>query len=158
MNKNEIIESLKTHKERQAKLDLRKNEKRRKEIKLARLKEEEYKINITPIYEEARRGNAINSKVENAVVKKDDNIEVLEKEIIELGREIELLEIDVNDINIRLGALTYLEKEILTDYLINKMNCTEIGNITYYKIKQQTRSEKTIREIIKRALEKLEKI
>lgn len=158
MNKNEIIELLKNYKERQAKLDLKKNEKRRKEIQLERLKEEEYSINITPIYAEGGKGNGTNSKVESAVVNKSSDIEILEKELVNLGREIELLEIDLKDTDIRLGTLTYLEKEVLTDYLINEMTCSEIGNLTIYKIKRQTRSERTIREIIKKALEKLEKI
>lgn len=158
MNKNEIVELLKKYKERQAKLDLKRNDRRRKEIQLEILKEEEYKISLTPGYSEGGKGNCINSKVENAVVKKDSDIETLEKEIIDLNREIELLEIDVKEIDIRLGMLTYLEKEILVDYLINEMTYTEIGNITYYRLRQQTRGEKAIRTIIKKALSKLEKI
>ena len=158
MNKEETIELLKAYKERQAKLDLKKNAKRKKEIQLEILKEEEYKVNITPGYSEGVRANNINSRVENAVVKRNSNIEILENEIKELTRDIELLEIDVREIDIRLGMLTYLEKEILIDNLINEMTYTEIGNITYYRVKHQTRAEKAIQRIVKRALDKLEKI
>lgn len=158
MNKNDIIELLKNYKERQAKLDLKRNEKRRKEIQLEKLKEKDFEINIVPNYSEGGKGNGTSSKTENAVVRKDSDIKSLEKELKELEREIELLELDVKDIDIRLGMLTYLEKEILVDYLINEMTYEEIGNLTYYKLRQQTRGEKAIKRIIEKAFSKLEKI
>ena len=158
MNKDEIISLLKQSKEKEAQLEMRKIEKRKKEIQLEYLKQEEYKINITPAYTEGMKSNIISSKVEKLVINKDSEIERLEKEIKEIEKEIELLELDVKINNIVLGTLTYLEKEILIDYYVNEMSLTDIGNLTYYRIRQQTRGEKTIKRMIERAFYKLEKI
>lgn len=157
MDKISIIELLKNYKERQAKLDLKRNEKRRKEIQLEKLTGET-NVKLTTNYSEGGKSNCISSKVENSVLKKEKEILTLQNELKELEREIELLELDVKDIDIRLGMLTYLEKEILVDYLINEMTYEEIGNLTYYRLRQQTRGEKAIKRIIEKAFSKLEKI
>lgn len=154
MNRDEIIDLLKKSKTKEAKLRLKEIEKQKKEIQLNELKKE-YKINITPVFSEGGKGNAVNSKVESAVVNKYSDIEELEKEIKELKKEIEILSLEVEETNVRLGTLSYMEKEILTDYFVNGMSYEDIGNFTYYKIRQQTRGVKAIKRIIDRALDKL---
>lgn len=155
MNREEIIETLKRYKEKQGKLELKKLEKRKKEIKLKHKEEEEIKTSITQSYTQGSKTNQVSSKVENSVVKKSEKIEELKKEIKDLEKEIELLEIEVEEVNIRLGSLTYLEKEIITAYYIDEISYKDIGNITYYKIKHQTRSEDTIKRMIAKIIEKL---
>ena len=158
MNREEIIETLKRYKEKQGKLELKKLEKRKKEIELKHKEEEEMQISITQSYTQGSKTNQVSSKVENSVVKKSEKIEELKKEIRDLEKEIELLEIEVEEVNIRLGSLTYLEKEIITAYYIDKLSYTYIGNNIYYKIKQQTRSEESIKKMITKILVQLEKI
>ena len=158
MNKEEIIELLKEYKNKQGKLELKKLEKRKKELQLKYKREEEIKTSLTQSYAEGGKTNQVSSKVENSVIKKSEEIETLEKEIEELNKDIEQLEIDVEEVNIRLGSLTYLEKEIITAYYIDGFSAEYIGNNTYYKIKHQTRSERTILRIIENILKKIEKL
>ena len=157
MSKDEIIELLTKYKVKQGKLDLKKLDKRKKEIEL-RDKKEEIKINITAKYVEGSKGNKITSTIEEEIIKKDSKIIELEKEISELDKEIEKLEIEVEEVNIRLGTLTFLEKEIITAYYVDKLSYTYIGNTTYYRIKQQTRSEGAIKKMIIKILKKLENL
>lgn len=157
MKKEEIIDLLKVYKEKQGKLELKKLEKRRKESQLKR-KKEETRISLTQSYLEGGKSNKVNSKVENSVVNKSEEIEELEEEIEELTSEIEDLEMVVEEVNIRLGSLTYLEKEIITAYYIDGFSAEYIGNNTYYMIKHQTRSERTILRIIENILKKIEKL
>jgi hypothetical protein len=158
MNKEDIIELLKEHKQKEAQLKLKENAKKRKELNLQELKEIGYNPKITPTYSEGGKSNLVNSKVEQDVINLDEKISSLKKEIKELEKEIEILRLDVDEINIRLGALTYLEKELLTDYYINKMSLEDIGNITYYRVKHQTRSESTVKRKIETIIEKMSKI
>lgn len=157
MRKEKIIEMLKKLKEKQGKLNLKKNEKRRKEIEL-RNKKKELNINITSKYIEGGKSNNIGSIVENAVINKNEKIQELESEIKELEEDIEELELDIEEINIRLGVLSYLEKEVITAYYVDNLSYEYIGNNTYYEIRHQTRSGDAIKKLVKRILEKMEKL
>ena len=157
MKKEEIIELLKDLKNREANLKLKEIEKKKKEIELNKIKEE-YNINITPVYMHGGKANKISSKVENTVINKCTDIEILEKELKEIEENIEILKLELEEINVRLTSLTYIEKEILIDRFVNEMSYDDIGNITYYRIKQQTREYKAIKRIIDNALSKLQKI
>lgn len=158
MNKNELIELLKTSKEKEGQLRLKENEKRRKEIALQELEEEEYTIGMGPIYAEGSKGTAVNSKIENIVINKDEKIQELKKKIKQLEKEIELLKLDIEEVNVRLGCLSRLEKEILVDRFVNEMALEDIGTETYWKIRKQTRGRKAINKIIEKSLQKMEKI
>ena len=59
------------------------------------------------------------------------------------------------EIDIRLEALKYREKEILVAYYIDGCTYEDIGNRVYHKLFGQTRSEKAIQKIIERATEKI---
>lgn len=158
MNKEEIVDLLKEYKNKQGKLELKKLEKRKKELQLTYKLEEELKTSLVQSYSEGGKTNQVGSKVEKSVIKKSEEIEILKKEIETLKKEIEELEIDVAEVNIRLGSLTYLEKEIITAYYIDGFSAEYIGNNTYYKIKHQTRSERTILRMMENILKKIEKL
>lgn len=153
-----MIEMLKQFKTKDAQLKLKEIDYKKKTIKLNKIKEEEYSINITPKYVEGSKSNEINSKVENAVMKKNTKIIELEEELKKLQEEIDILKLDVEEINVRLGTLSYLEKEILIDYYVNESKPEDIGDFTYYRIRHQTRSAKTIKRLIENAVNKLARI
>lgn len=158
MNKEEIIKQLRQFKEKQGKLALKRNLRKRKKIEL-RKRIKEIKIRITQGYSEgSSKTNKIISSVEEAVIEKDEKVKELENEIHELTDDIELLETDIEEVNIRLGSLTYLEKKIITAYYVDNMSYQKIGLDIYYEVKHQTRDRRTIRNIIKKIELKIEKL
>lgn len=158
MSKEKIIEQLKQFKEKQAKLDLKRNERRRKKIQLRRIIKE-LKIKITQGYSEgSSKTNRISSSVEEAVIEKDERVQLLKNEIQELTDDIEILEIDLEEVNIRLGSLNYLEKEIIFAYYVEGLSYKEIGEETYYRVRHQTRDRRTIKQIVKKIENKMEKL
>lgn len=157
MSKDELIELLKTHKQKTAKKDLNLNEinKLNRDIVKA---EADYSISMTPTYQEGSKSNKISSKVENVIVRKDEKIIEMKEMIKHLEEENEELNYTLNQVNIRLGALTYIEKAILTARYIDEMEYDYIGNIVFYDIKHQTRGEDAIKKMCNRALEKILKL
>lgn len=157
MNKEELIDLLKEYKKNQAKKDLRILEKKRLLKAIGKI-DDDYEVSITPIYQEGSKGNQVTSKVENKVVKKDEKVEDIEKRIKDLDEEIEDLDYKLKQIDIRLGSLKRIEKEVITAFYVDEMDPYDIGNDTYYRIKHQTRSEKTIKRMIEKITEKLLKL
>lgn len=158
MSKEEIIEQLKQLREKQGRLALKRNLRKRKKIQL-RKRKKELRIKITQGYAEGSSNtNKITSSVEEAVIEKDEKIQELKKDIQELTDEIETLELEVEEVNIRLGSLTYIEKEVVTAYYVDGMSYREIGEETFYHIKHQTRDKRTIKNIIEKANKKMEKL
>ena len=157
MSKDELIELLKTHKQTTAKKDLNLNEINKLNRDILKIKAD-YSINMTPTYQEGSKSNRTNSKVENAIVRKDERIAEKEEAIKRLEEENEELDYILNQVNIRLGSLTRLEKEIITDYYINQMGCRTIGMETYWRVINQTRSEKTVTRKVDEITEKLLKL
>lgn len=155
MSKDELIDLLKEFKKKEAQLKLKEIERKKKELLLTELEEQEHEINITSTYTEGSKSNEIKSKVESTVVNRDEEINELKDEIKELDKEIDLLKLEVEEINVRLGMLNYIEKEILTDYYVNESKLEDIGNFTYYRLRQQTRGVKAIKRIIEKALKKM---
>lgn len=154
MSKEELIELLKTHNQTTAKKDLNINEinKLEREIKKAM---NNYSTNIVSTYQEGSKSNKISSKVENAVIKKDTKVIEMEERIKQLEEENKELDYILNQVNIRLGALTYIEKTVLTSRYIDEMEYDDIGNNVFYRIKHQTRSVDAIKKICKRAINKM---
>jgi len=157
MSKEELIELLKTHKYTTAKKALNLNDINKLKRDIAKI-EKNYNINITPVYQEGSKSNQVSSKVENVIVKKD--MEIIEKEemIKKLEEENEDLDYVLNQVNIRLGSLTYIEKTVLTARYIDEMEYDYIGNEIFYDIKHQTRGEDAIKKICKKALNKMSKL
>ena len=158
MKKEELIELLKASKEKRGQLRLKENEKRRIEIRISELEEEEYDVGMSPVYSEGSKSTLTGSKVENLVINRNTQIEELKLKIKHLEKEIELLKLDIEDENVRLGCLTYMEKEILIDRFVNEMTLEDIGDDTIRRIRNQTRSARTIKKIIENSLRKMEKI
>lgn len=154
MSKEELIELLKTHKQTIAKKDLNLNEigKLKRDIEKIEI---DYSTNITPIYQEGSKSNQVSSKIENAVVKKDAKIIEIKEKIRQLEEENKELDYTLNQVNIRLGALTYTEKTVLTSRYIDEMEYDDIGNEVFYRIRHQTRSVDAIKKICKKALSKM---
>lgn len=160
MTKEKLIESLKTYKENIAKLKLRKLEKKKCEKRLKQyIRLESSTTGLVGTNQDIHSKNKVSNKTEKTVI---DTIEKNEKEIKEakerikeLEAEIEELEIIVAETSIRLQALKYKEKEILYAYYVEERTHEDIGNNLYLRLFGQTRDTKTIKNIIKKATEKI---
>ncbi len=157
MNKDELIELLKTHKYTTAKRDLKLNEIEKLKRDIQKI-ETNYNVKITSVYQEGSKSNEVSSKVENMIVKKDNKIIEIQEEINKIEEEVKELNYVLSQVNIRLGSLKRLEKEIITDYYINEMDYKTIGIETYWRIINQTRSERTVARKIDEITEKLLKL
>lgn len=157
MNKEELIGLLKTHREKESKKALRLEEKQRLQRKIAKI-EVDYETSLTTTYQEGGRGNQTTSKVENKILTKKEKIEEIEQQIKIIDEEIVELDYELNQVNIRLGSLKRLEKEIITAYYIDGIDCRTIGKEVYWRIIEQTRSEKTVARKIEEIMEKLLKL
>ena len=154
MSKEELIELLGKHKEKEAKKALKQNRIKQLE-KEKESSKEDYNTNTTTNFMEGGRGNETTSKVENKVCKKDNREQEIEEEIKTLKQEIEKLDYELDQVNIRLGSLNRLEKEIITARYIDKEDYYYIGNITYYNVRHQTRGEEAIRKMIEKIMNRL---
>lgn len=157
MSKEELIRLLKTYKEKQSKKALRLEERQRLERRIAKI-EADYETNMTPIYQEGGRGNQTTSKVERKILTKKEKIEEIEEQIKKIHEEIIDLDYELNQVNIRLGSLSRLEKEIITAYYIDEMDYKTIGVEVYWRIINQTRSERTVARKIEEITEKMLKL
>lgn len=155
MTKEQLILLLKKYKENKAKLKLKLKEKERLIRKIEQLKEISISTVRTEINNDIHSKNSISDKVGNNAV---DNIDkeneyreelgIIEAEIIELNESIE-------EIDIRLDALKYKEKQILIAYYIDGCTYEDIGNRVYWELFKQTRSERHIRRLIERCTDKI---
>lgn len=157
MSKEELIELLGSHKEKQSKKALRLEEKQRLQRRIAKI-EADYETSLTPTYQEGGRGNQTTSKVESKILTKKEKIEEIEEQIKKIDEEIIDLDYELNQVNIRLGSLSRLEKEIITAYYIDEMDYKTIGVEVYWRIINQTRSERTVARKIEEIMEKMIKL
>lgn len=158
MTKEEIIKELSFYREKQAKLSLKRLERKKLCIKKKKIKRE-LNINITPKYTEGGKSiNKVSSVVENTVVQRDEILKEIDEKIEALNEDIQILDIEIKQLDVRLGSLTFLEKEIITAYYVDGMSMEEIGLHTYYKVKHQTRERRTIKKMIKKIETKMAKI
>lgn len=155
MTRDQLILLLKNYKENKAKLKLKLREKERILRQLESIKEAELKSGDNDINSSIRSKNSISDKVgnfaSNTIDKENDlrlELQVLEKEIIELNAVIE-------EIDIRLEALKYKEREILIAYYIDGCTYEDIGNRVYLKLFNQTRSTRHIQRMIERSTNKI---
>lgn len=158
MTKEEIVEQLGKYKQKQAELALKILERKKLRIKKKKIKRE-LNVNITPKYTEGGKStNKVSSIVEDTVIQKNTRLEEIDGEIATINEDISILRIEIKELDVRLGSLTYLEKEIITAYYVDRMSMEEIGLYTYYKVKHQTRERKTIKNMIKKIETKMAKI
>lgn len=155
MTKEMLILLLKQYKENKAKLKLKLREKEKLLRKIEQLKEVRISIVRTEINNDIHSKNSISDKVGNNAVDNIDKeneyreeLDVIEAEIIELNESIE-------EIDIRLDALKYKEKQILIAYYIDGCTYEDIGNRVYWELFKQTRSSRHIQRMIERSTEKI---
>lgn len=155
MTKEMLILLLKQYKENKAKLKLKLREKEKLLRKIEQLKEVRISTVRTEINNDIHSKNSISDKVGNNAVDNIDKeneyreeLDVIEAEIIELNESIE-------EIDIRLDALKYKEKQILIAYYIDGCTYEDIGNRVYWELFKQTRSSRHIQRMIERSTEKI---
>lgn len=155
MTKETLILLLKQYKENKAKLKLKLREKEKLLRKIEQLKDITISTVSTGINNDIHSKNSISDKVGNSASENIDKtkeyqerLDILEEEIIELNDVIE-------EIDIRLDALKYKEKQILIAYYIDGCTYEDIGNRVYWELFHQTRSERQIKRMIERSTEKI---
>lgn len=155
MTKDQLIILLKKYKENKARLRLKLREKERVLRKIESIKEAEEKANAQDINSGIRSKNSISDKVGNFVSTNIDKESDLKLELQALEKEIEELNSVTEEIEIRLDALKYKEREILIAYYIDGCTYEDIGNRVYFKLFNQTRSTRHIQRMIERCTDKI---
>lgn len=155
MTKEQLVVLLKRYKENKAKLKLKLKEKERVIRKIEQVKEVSISAVRTEINNDIHSKNSISDKVGNNAADNIDKeneyreeLDVIEAEIIELNESIE-------EIDIRLDALKYKEKQILIAYYIDGCTYEDIGNRIYWELFKQTRSSRHIQRMIEKSTEKI---
>ena len=155
MTKETLILLLKQYKENKAKLKLKLRDKEKLLRKIEQLRDITISAVSTEINNDIHSKNSISDKVGNNASNNIDKekeyreqLDILEQEIIELNDVME-------EIDIRLDALKYKEKQILIAYYIDGCTYEDIGNRVYWELFHQTRSERQIKRMIERSTEKI---
>ena len=158
MTKDQLILLLKKYKENKAKLRLEIKEKEKLIEQLKDVGEIYLKSNTIKLNSNIKSKNSITDTVGNTVsnsIDKENNIyvqlESLEKEIIQLNDLIE-------EVDIRLEALQYREREILKAYYIDGCTYEDIGNRVYHQLFGQMRTARNIQDVVEKAIKKMLKI
>lgn len=155
MTKDQLILLLKQYKENKARLKLKLREKERILRQLESIKEIELKSSATEINSDIRSKNSISDKVGNYATNNSDKENDLKLELNALEQEIIELNTRIEEIDIRLDALKYKEREVLISYYIDGCTYEDIGNRVYFKLFSQTRSARHIQRMIERSTEKI---
>ena len=155
MTREQLITLLKRYKENKSKLRLELREKERILRQIELIKEAEERSGNKDVNSGIRSKNSISDKVGNFVSTNIDKENDLKLELEALEKEISELNAVVEEIDIRLDALKYKEREILIAYYIDGCTYEDIGNRVYFKLFNQTRSERHIRRMIERSTEKI---
>ena len=158
MKKEQLILLLKQYKENNAKLKLRLREKEILLRKLEHLKEVDVSSSTTELNGDIHSKNKIGDRTGNNAI---DNLETeaeIREKIKDKEEEIVELTMMVEEVNIRLEALKYREKEILVAYYIDGCTYEDIGNRVYHKLFGQTRSVRNIQDIVEAATNKMLKL
>ena len=155
MNKEELINLLKNYKENNAKLNIK-----LKELKTARinLKCDDFETSTTSsfgINQDIHRKNKISNKVLDKIEKNDERRETAKQKISDLEAEVRELREKVELVKDRLDGLKYKEREILIAYYIDGRTAEDIGNNLYFRLFNQTRSNRHIQRIIENATNKM---
>ena len=144
MQKEELILLLKEYRENNAKLKLRKKDKKKIEKELSELAAEVSFSNGYGINSDIRSQNKISDKVSNIVIKNDSKRLELEQKLKDIDAEIERLQDKVDEAEIRLKSLYYKEREILTAYYVDNRTAEEIGRNLYFELYQRTCTQDNI--------------
>lgn len=155
MTKTELIVLLKKYKENKARLKLKLREKEGILRKLESIKNVSISSTSYEQNSDIHSKNKISDKVGDKASKNMDIEAELTIKLTETENEIKELNTKLEEVDIRLEGLRRKEREILMAYYIEGNSYEEIGNITYYKLYNQTRSEEAVKKIIQRAIEKI---
>lgn len=158
MKKEQLILLLKQYKENNAKLKLRLRDKESLLRKLEHLKEVDVSSSSTELNGDIHSKNKIGDRTGNNAI---DNLETeaeIREKLKDTEEEISELTIMIEEVDIRLGALKYREKEILVAYYIDGCTYEDIGNRVYHKLFNQTRSSRNIQDIVEAATNKMLKL
>ena len=155
MSKEELIELLRDYKENKAKLNIKLKELKNNRIKL---KERDVETSITSSFgvnQDIHSKNQISNKVLKKIEENETKKEVAKEKIEELEADVRKLREKVDLIDDRLESLKYKEREILVAYYIDGRTAEDIGNNLYFRLFNQTRSNRHIQRIIEKATEKM---
>lgn len=158
MKKEQLILLLKQYKENNAKLKLRLRDKESLLRKLEHLKEVDVSSSPIETNGDIHSKNKIGDRTGNNAI---DNLETeaeIREKLKDTEEEISELTIMIEEVDIRLGALKYREKEILVAYYIDGCTYEDIGNRVYHKLFNQTRSSRNIQDIVEAATNKMLKL
>lgn len=155
MTKEQFIILLKQYKENKAKLKLKLRDKEKILRKIEKLQDICISTARTEINNDIHSKNSISDKVGNIVSENADKEEEYRQELTILEQEIIELNDMIEEIDIRLDALKGKEKQILIAYYVDGYTYDYIGNIVYWELFHQTRSEKQIRRMIERSTDKI---
>jgi len=151
MTRDQLITLLKRYKENKSRLRLKLREKEKILRQLESIKETELKSGDNDINSSIRSKNSVSDKVGNFASNTIDKENDLKLELEALEKEIQELSSIVEEIDIRLDALKYKEREILILYYVE--------GCTYHEIEdKQKKSERQVRRIIQNATDKILKL
>ncbi len=158
MTKEQLILLLKNYKENKAKLKLKLREKESILRKIESLKNVSLSVTSYEENSNIHSKNIITDKVGNKV---SDNLDTeldLKAELERVENDIKELNTKLEEVDIRLEALKYKEKEILVAYYVEGHTYEDIGENVYYKLFNQKRSTRNIQDIVDKATQKILKI
>lgn len=158
MTKDQLILLLKNYKENRAKLKLKLREKESILRKLESLKNVSLSVTSYENNSDIHSKNIITDKVGNKASNNLDTELDLKPELDKVENEIKELNSKLEEVDIRLEALKYKEREVLVAYYIDGCTYEDIGNRVYYKLFNQTRSTRNIQDIVDKATQKILKI
>jgi hypothetical protein len=155
MSKEELIELLRDYKENKAKLNIKLKELKNNRIKLKEIDVETSITSSFGINQDIHSKNKISNKVLKKIEENETKKEAAKEKIEELEADIRKLREKVDLIDDRLESLKYKEREILVAYYIDGRTAEDIGNNLYFRLFNQTRSNRHIQRIIEKATEKM---
>lgn len=155
MSKEELIELLRDYKENKAKLNIKLKELKNNRIKLKEIDVETSITSSFGINQDIHSKNQISNKVLKKIEENETKKEVAKEKIEKLEADVRKLREKVDLIDDRLESLKYKEREILVAYYIDGRTAEDIGNNLYFRLFNQTRSNRHIQRIIEKATEKM---
>lgn len=155
MKKEELILLLKEYRENNAKLKLRKKDRKRLEKELNELAVEVSFSSGYGVNNDIHSQNKVSDKVSSLVIRNDSRRLELQQKLKNIDAEIERLQDKVDEAEIRLKSLYYKEREILTAYYVDNRTAEEIGRNLYFELYQRTCTQENIYRIIEKGTNRL---
>ena len=155
MTKEELIILLKTYKENKARLKLKLRDKEKILRQLENIKNITLSVTSYENNSDIHSKNIISDKVGNKASNNTDKELDLKAQLIEIEETIKELTDKLEEVNIRLEALKYKEREVLTAYYIDGCTYEDIGNLVYYRLFNQTRTARHIQRLVERTTDKI---